>query len=517
MSPVNAAEDITNDRTFRMEKFDGKDFNLYQIEVMEFMEDKGFAECMVKELEQLDRNGMTPPSDEQIAEWEKEEKKWKAATMWLRSTLTREVKRKVVLQKTAKGIWDTLLKCYAPRTMGSLNSVEKKFHNLSLSSNWNLDKVRNYIDAADDLIYQIRDKGGEISDKDARKQLIMGLPGEFHSWVYQENKETDKTYESTKDRLLDYAETKPDKTDEPDTKSSFINRKNEDKCFRCGDPDHWVRDCPEPETQREKDYKRRMQRRIDKEEGQQKQQTPRNNSGTVDVDLNAFTMQLIDKKGAFKAGDDHANKLRNNWIIDGGSTHHLTWDKESFEHYEEVEDVYLSSASGHKLKVDGKGTVMLDVIVEGKVFKKRFFDVFHASECPVKLLSETKATDKGMEVIKRGNKCTIAMDGKTIITGTKKYGLYILDQPIKKVTFNKDSKPWHKRLGHRNAKAINEMIKRKLVEGIDTKLIDDCEICESCALGKRPRDNSKRLTYSNHELMDVVLDLENRTMWMKKG
>nr|GFB38879.1 putative ribonuclease H-like domain-containing protein [Tanacetum cinerariifolium] len=72
-----------------------------------------------------------------------------------------------------------------------------------------------------------------------------------------------------------------------------------------------------------------------------------------------------------------------------------------------------------------------------------------------------------------------------------------------------ESNLWHRRLGHRNFKTINKLVKGNLVRGLPIKVFENENTCVACKKGKQHRASCKTKPVSSvdHPLFRLHMDL----------
>ena len=87
------------------------------------------------------------------------------------------------------------------------------------------------------------------------------------------------------------------------------------------------------------------------------------------------------------------------WIVDSGATCHLCNDRSIFTVFNSLENPQeIVLGDGHTLDAVGVGDVVLNLVVDSKIKKRRLRDVLYVPKLAYNLLSVSKATKTGKKV-----------------------------------------------------------------------------------------------------------------------
>jgi len=181
------------------------------------------------------------------------------------------------------------------------------------------------------------------------------------------------------------------------------------------------------------------------------------------------------------ADDDEMSK---SWLVDSVASAHMCWMRACFDDYE--------TSSGRSFTVDDKGsvatagvvTVVLNVIVQGKMRNIKLEKVLHAPSMGFNLLSVGMMEERGAEVPFKSGKAFIKICKKVAACGTRKSGLYHQDMaPLSDVAAVASLRLLHERLGHVNVAGVKRMIKNKDIDGLKCSPMAVKDVCEPCVYG----------------------------------
>ena len=196
-----------------------------------------------------------------------------------------------------------------------------------------------------------------------------------------------------------------------------------------------------------------------------------------------------------------------------------------------IHDVHVRTMGDTLFVSRQSGTVDMLVMVGNQVKPVQLSRVLHLKGATRNLLSVSAMAERGFRVsfTHQGCKIVHARSGTVIATGTKRGGLYILDQPKHPypvvggprqsgtVSLVADAKPelntvdvWHRRLGHVDEATLRQMAEDGAVVGLHLKADDRLSFCESCALGKSAR---KKFPKGKARRAKELLGLVHMDVW----
>ncbi|GJZ24905.1 retrovirus-related pol polyprotein from transposon TNT 1-94 [Tanacetum coccineum] len=259
-------------------------------------------------------------------------------------------------------------------------------------------------------------------------------------------------------------------------KKSFRQRdekkgKSDRKCFRCGDPNHLIGDCPKPS--RNKDQKAFIGGSWSDSENDVEDKT-NDETCLMDQSSNEVCLRTCSEL--------------DEWIKDSGCSKHMTGNKSLFSTYKAYDGGNVVFGSNLKGKIIGKGTISNNSLT--------ISSVEHVDNLAFKLLSIGQICDNKCQVLFTEEGSKIIKDGKTIGNGIRKNGLYVMKLGNKSqdklclTTVVDNSTLWHRRLGHANMRLIQSLSSKELVRNLP-KLKYDKHFCDACKIGKQAHASHK--------------------------
>jgi transposase InsO family protein len=196
------------------------------------------------------------------------------------------------------------------------------------------------------------------------------------------------------------------------------------------------------------------------------------------------------------------------WWIDSGADNHVCYDKELFEagSYKKLSNTHIHTANNEQIPIVGKGTVLLDTIVDGEQSQIRLTGVYHCPRLEYNLLSVSIVEAKGYTIRIQDAKFEfIHPEDDVSLSGSRATGGgYYVDTPENDSKVLKSSRAyhndkaswrqWHRRLAHLGMKDVKRLA--GMSTGIDVEAANSLqkqespkEICDSYAKGKQHRNN----------------------------
>ncbi|GJS35677.1 retrovirus-related pol polyprotein from transposon TNT 1-94 [Tanacetum coccineum] len=242
------------------------------------------------------------------------------------------------------------------------------------------------------------------------------------------------------------------------------NGKSDRKCFRCGDPNHLIGECPKPP--KETEPKSFLSRRF--------------GAIAVKIDEKFKNESCLICLGVDLEPDE--------WIKDSGCSKHMTGNRKLFSTYKAYNGGNVIFGSNLRGNIIGKGTISNDSL--------KIDNVEHVDNLGFNLLSIGQICDNKCRVTFSEHDSEITKDGKVIGRGIRKKGLYVMklgNKPKDQIclaTIDENSTLWHRRLGHANMRLIQSLASKELVRNLP-KLKFDQHFCDACKMGKQAHASHK--------------------------
>ncbi|GKD43581.1 retrovirus-related pol polyprotein from transposon TNT 1-94 [Tanacetum coccineum] len=223
------------------------------------------------------------------------------------------------------------------------------------------------------------------------------------------------------------------------------NGKSDIKCFRCGDMNHLIGECPKPPKDKNQ---RAFVGGSWSDSGEVDDEKVKNETCLVAQASSEICLRV--------------NLETDEWIKDSRCSKHMTGNRKLFTSYKAYNGGNVIFGSNLCGNIIGKGQICDN--------KCRVTFSEHDSE--------------------------ITKDGKVIGRGIRKKGLYVMklgNKPKDQIclaTIDENSMLWHRRLGHANMCLIQSLASKELVRNLP-KLKFDRHFYDACKIGKQAHANHK--------------------------
>ncbi|GJZ11543.1 retrovirus-related pol polyprotein from transposon TNT 1-94, partial [Tanacetum coccineum] len=249
------------------------------------------------------------------------------------------------------------------------------------------------------------------------------------------------------------------------------NGKSDRKCFRCGDPNHLIGECPKPPKDKNQ---RAFVGGSWSDSGEEDDEKVKNETCLVAHASSEICL------GVDLEPDE--------WIKDSGCSKHMTGNRKLFSTYKAYNGGNVIFGSNLRGNIIGKGTISNDSL--------KIDNVEHVDNLRFNLLSIGQICDNKCRVTFSEHDSEITKDGKVIGRGIRKKGLYVMklgnkpNDQICLATIDENSTLWHRRLGHANMHLIQLLASKELVRNLP-KLKFDQHFCDACKMGKQAHVSHK--------------------------
>ncbi|CAM8956547.1 unnamed protein product [Rhodiola kirilowii] len=242
----------------------------------------------------------------------------------------------------------------------------------------------------------------------------------------------------------------------PSTNNNLAGRSQEylsKKCTHCGRIGHLVNTC------------------FKKKNEQKEKHAKDNQNGVNMLEMGPqYRNEMFVCSGSMTDSD---------WILDSGCTMHACHDKSVFTTMKHVNGGEVMLGDHTSLKIQGIGTVPIK-LHDGVT--RVLTNVKWVPNLRRNLLSESEFDKMGCHIITFNGIREISKDGKVLIKGVNRGGLYHVitssEINVSKAITESDNltKLWHARLGHICNKGLHYLYKHELINCVPSKL----SFCESC-------------------------------------
>lgn len=419
--------------------------------------------------------------------------------------------------KEADKLWNTI------KTNMAAGTEQLKSRSLSELTNLRMKKGENvddYINRAEALRNQCVQLGRDIEDFELRMYILKGLRQEYDKNVRILEIQTNITindirYALKQEELRGEMRKEERWKGQENVRKVYERGKSDMECFNCGKKGHMAREC----YSKQKCYNCHGFNHTAAMCKERRRNTPnqgRNYSGNTqmshqrrpvdnrrerrEISLKAED-EIIHTVGdysndefVFAVSQDIDNNNDQIWLLDSGSTSHMTDNIKIYDNIEEEErKIALADKEGKKLCSKGIG----EVVIKQSSSKNniRLKNVLCVPDLNTNLLSVAKMTDNDYNVQFNRYGAIVYKEPNDVKMTAVRIGnaYYVRSFVVKNESANmtNDVNLWHQRLGHANKRVVEEMKREELVIGMNEDELKT--LCEPCVEGKSCRKAHHRL------------------------
>lgn len=382
-------------------------------------------------------------------------------------------------KENAKEAWDSLEKAFEDKGVGRRVAVLQQLVSLKQKD---CASMEEYVQKMCTLWAKVKSAGFKIDEEVAGSLILVGLPAEFKAMVLAiENSGTAITVDYVKNLLLQGIMF-DNETDKAESALATMKHKGKKKprgrsCYECGSTKHYIRDCPQSKSEKDKNAK--------------KKQTP--------ALFSSFLAQSTEKES--------------DWFIDSGCTTHMTKHKTCLVNISHPEQKEVVVANSDKLDIDCVGDISQCVLNNGKREEIEIKRVHYVPNICANLLSVSQIVKRNNTVLFTKNGCKILnANNKVIATASLIDDLFKLDTVPNAKVFCADTNNsnicektkenlllWHRRFGHASFDYM------KFLKGtINDFAVSNRKVCVTCIQGKQTRLPFKHEGNRASQLLELV-------------
>lgn len=370
--------------------------------------------------------------------------------------------------KTAREAWERLMDHFEKPTLTSKVSY---LRNLIAKRYCEGDDMEKHVNEMEDIFDRLSVAGLALDGQLQVALVLSSLPKTFNTLTTALESRTDDelTLDVVKTKLIDEV-TKQGSFGESVLKAG--SGKKVIVCHYCKKPGHKQRECRKQASDQDSETKSEQKHRKNPTKAKVVRDTT---NGSC-----AFTA-----KGTKRTGS---------WIVDSGATSHMCSERCSFLNLDEAIHEKVTLADGTMTAAKGKGTCEVDCCdLEGNKRSITLSDTLFVPGLESNLISVRKLVAKGGKVIFDTEDCRIMKGEQVAAVAVVSGGLYCIKNAHNAMKIDEKMHTrncqhvWHRKLGHRDNDAIQELFRKKLATG---GTLQDCgirSICECCQEAKFPR------------------------------
>jgi gag-polypeptide of LTR copia-type/Integrase core domain len=323
--------------------------------------------------------------------------------------------------KTAKKLWEELESKFSKVNDDEIVRITERLAKTKLDD---CSSIEDYLRKLQQLFQQLEGAGQTISANRKFTQVLSGLPKRFEQFKIGMStiEPAHKTFENAGTRLKAVIDLIDGDLEEKNSVMLIGTNSRKYACSKCRMDNHSTSECW---------YNgERPKRRFPTNQHYSAQRAKRHNDHVISLQL---------KLGGTK-----------DWILDGGASVHVTWDKSDFdpESYSTDTQTTAQIADGSSISSIGHGNVTLKMRTStGDTKNVTFTNVKHMPESGHKIISEIVLESKGVKISKHNGVCRMTHQGEVFILKRENSSneLYKVEN-AEKIFISQET--WHKRIGH---------------------------------------------------------------------
>lgn len=200
------------------------------------------------------------------------------------------------------------------------------------------------------------------------------------------------------------------------------------------------------------------------------------------------------------------------WCLDSGATSHLSNEPKDFISLGTAHESELKLANYGSSKIVSAGTATFTSDVFGEVKKITLNDTLHVPELRTNLLSVSKMTDKGYQVLFQREKAKIIDPNGHVKLLADRVGNLFFVRELKPLpgasAYNSrhdtSLETWHRRLGHLNFKDLVESVKNGVIQGPNIVKTTENPTCDVCCKGKMTRAPFPKFSNRKSDFLEII-------------
>ncbi|GJU28472.1 retrovirus-related pol polyprotein from transposon TNT 1-94 [Tanacetum coccineum] len=345
-------------------------------------------------------------------------------------------------KKSAKDIWDHLARLYEARSLYNKIFLKRKLYALRMTESTS---VTEHVNNLNTLFSQLTSLSCIIEPQERAEILLQSLPDSYDQGGQANQFKTGEGFGGDEREVNGTGS-----SGSHNHGQSKTGKKKNFKCFKCGKPGHFRKDCRGLNTS-----------------------YPQGNVASNSEDDNALCCEAA-------VANESRKRFTDVWLFDTGTTFHMTARREWFLQYKPISgggSVY--SCNDHELKIIGIGSIMVKMH-DGTV--RTIQNVRHVEGLKKNLLSLGQLDNLG---------CKVEIQNK-IMKITKGALVLMKGEKVK--------------IGHMSEQGMKILVERKLIPGL-TKV--SLPFCEYCVISKQHRLKFK----TSNSRSVYVLELVHSDVW----
>lgn len=408
----------------------------------------------------------------------------------------------VINQTTARGVWEKLQQVNRGKVLEKKIGLKRDLNAVKWKKG---ETATEYMQRVEYLGEQLRSLGESLEDAELAAIAIQGLPRTYRGVArsFDICAMADVTPEKIRYALIREEQRlkEDDSTDEAAykagirmTKASGTGQKGSFKCYQCGKPGHIAKNCWHAKGG---GSRQNPERGIARTTTRTPRQGYHRARFAQDGNAGDITFGHEPQDFAFEVTGPYEDRTKDGWSLDSGASSHMTGCRSIITDYKEHDNRTVTLADGTTITSKGTGVVTFRTTDGSTARTLTARNVLHVPGMVDNLISVSKLTDSGLQVVFSGNVCQVFSGQQLVLSAEKADGIYSLRAEVIRPHESANGAHddifllWHRRMGHVNFRTLETMSKQQAVTGIPCFENGTRKTCTRCVEGKQSRDHFK--------------------------
>ena len=264
-------------------------------------------------------------------------------------------------------------------------------------------------------------------------------------------------------------------------------------CGHCNKPGHTKAGCFGLHPDLLEEFRRKRALRSGRREAKLEKRKENTSSLQLDEDHTAAVAFLNTALLSFQpqfglAASEPSGLLERIHVLDSGASSHTFCRRQNFTSLEKFTGSAINGIAGSAIMPAGQGTYTLRTIRNNAKGTTIFHKALYVPDAHCNLVSVSALEEDGATILFRKGRAVITSHGKVILSATRKFGLYVIDEDDQQLhtamaaysVSDPKLQIWHDRLGHLGEQNLHLLM--KMSTGITP--LSDSNVCEACVKGR---------------------------------